>query len=336
MFRLDLRRRQSPDDVILRAQTDQRGCLPNEFQCNNTHCIDIIKRCDLKDDCEAGNDEENCETFPCPPTHLKCENHFCVPKDLACDFVDDCTDNSDEKDCKPRKCFDTEFQCANLECVTMTHICDGHFDCKDHSDELPESCENPSFPYSLVRRVSSSRRGLDERHFKCPSGLYITDKLVCDGWPDCFFTHADEANCGECNPDTQFTCQSGRCISNKAKCDGYCDCTNSCEDEDGCTEYGCGLGRGYMCRRFQHCLKPDMVCDGENDCKNTIIGMDEYFCANSTLCADPAPDTVLCRSGQCIPGSLRCDHWMDCLDGADEEGCVCVLFYHRVSVMRAR
>ena len=36
------------------------GCIPHEFQCNDTVCIELIKRCDLKDDCEGGNDEIGC------------------------------------------------------------------------------------------------------------------------------------------------------------------------------------------------------------------------------------------------------------------------------------
>lgn len=38
------------------------GCLPNEFRCTNS-CIDNIKRCDKKKDCENGEDEDNCGEF---------------------------------------------------------------------------------------------------------------------------------------------------------------------------------------------------------------------------------------------------------------------------------
>ncbi|XP_025091011.1 G-protein coupled receptor GRL101-like [Pomacea canaliculata] len=285
---------------------EQCGCLPNEFQCNRSHCIDVIKRCDLTDDCQDGSDERNCETYLCPLTHVKCTNHFCVPRDLMCDYVDDCGDNSDEAQCEPRECAQTEFRCNNSECVSMNYICDGQPDCKDHSDELPESCE---------------------RNFKCPTGLYILQSLVCDGWEDCVFTHADEFHCRVCRSD-EFRCNSSRCISRNAVCDGVCDCINTCEDENGCRNYGCKLGEGYLCRTTHRCLAPDLVCDGHNDCKNTQNGMDEHFCqtGNRTNCnglpvAEFGENPLLCDSGQCVPDSTLCDHYMDCLDGKDEENC---------------
>ncbi|XP_005103708.2 G-protein coupled receptor GRL101 [Aplysia californica] len=36
------------------------GCLPHEFQCNASVCIDAVRRCDRLDDCEDGSDEDNC------------------------------------------------------------------------------------------------------------------------------------------------------------------------------------------------------------------------------------------------------------------------------------
>ena len=36
------------------------GCLPNEFQCNSTTCIDGIKRCDRRSDCQNAEDEMDC------------------------------------------------------------------------------------------------------------------------------------------------------------------------------------------------------------------------------------------------------------------------------------
>ncbi|XP_076437604.1 G-protein coupled receptor GRL101-like [Babylonia areolata] len=281
------------------------GCLPNEFQCNKTHCIDVIKRCDLSPDCDDESDEESCETYQCPSTHIKCKNHFCVPRYSTCDFVDDCGDNSDEENCDPRECYPTEFQCDNAECIPMTYLCDGQQDCKDGSDELADSCE---------------------RHFLCPIGFYILDTLACDGWEDCIFTHADELNCRSCQQE-EFRCHSSRCISLRHVCDGHCDCVNSCEDENGCENFGCG--DRYKCKNIDRCIYPYMVCDGVNDCQNTAVGMDEYFCfaGNRSSCRDFDPHKmgsrpVQCnKSGQCVPESARCDHYADCVYGEDEEGC---------------
>lgn len=41
------------------------GCLEGEFQCNQTVCIDILRRCDRTIDCDDGRDEEDCGTFVC-------------------------------------------------------------------------------------------------------------------------------------------------------------------------------------------------------------------------------------------------------------------------------
>lgn len=39
------------------------GCLPNEFKCNSTTCIDGIKRCDRQNDCENAEDERDCGKY---------------------------------------------------------------------------------------------------------------------------------------------------------------------------------------------------------------------------------------------------------------------------------
>lgn len=50
------------------------------------------------------------------------------------------------------------------------------------------------------------------------------------------------------------------------------------------------------------------------------------FSGNRTNCnglpeAEFGPNPILCDSGQCVPDSTKCDHYMDCLDGKDEENC---------------
>lgn len=40
------------------------GCLKDiEFQCNASVCIDMIRRCDTKQDCVDGKDEEGCGKY---------------------------------------------------------------------------------------------------------------------------------------------------------------------------------------------------------------------------------------------------------------------------------
>ena len=48
-------------------------------------------------------------------------------------------------------------------------------------------------------------------------------------------------------------------------------------------EYSCRKGEGYKCKDKDRCLKPEAVCDGVNDCKNTNTGMDEHYCFTGNL-----------------------------------------------------
>ena len=41
-------------------------CNEDEFTCNNGMCIDIEKRCNLKEDCQDKSDESNCWTVDIP------------------------------------------------------------------------------------------------------------------------------------------------------------------------------------------------------------------------------------------------------------------------------
>ncbi|KAK3782893.1 hypothetical protein RRG08_002522 [Elysia crispata] len=132
------------------------GCPPHEFQCNSSHCIDLVRRCDVTEDCQDGSDELDCETFACPKTHFKCANHKCVPRDKHCDFENDCGDNSDESDnCEPRQCYMTEFQCDNKECAQTSSLCDGVQNCKDGSDENETNCVSEELYIKLFFQETS-------------------------------------------------------------------------------------------------------------------------------------------------------------------------------------
>ncbi|KAH3712735.1 hypothetical protein DPMN_072490, partial [Dreissena polymorpha] len=277
------------------------GCLPNEFQCNSTSCIDSIKRCDRNQDCQNSEDEIGCETYTCPPTHSKCVNHYCIPLEYVCNHDDDCGDNSDEGNvCEYRECYYTEFACSNKLCIPEGKLCDGVANCKDGSDE--ENCGE---------------------HFQCENGFYITRNKVCNGFIDCQETQADETNCGNCTVD-QYRCMNGRCIRRSNICDGECDCYSTCDDERNCEKTACPLGDSFICKNSNRCIDKKYLCDGANDCANTRMGMDEYFCkANRSEC-DPRTK-IWCQEGRCLPATgperVTCDHYADCLNGEDEEGC---------------
>ncbi|XP_042207476.1 G-protein coupled receptor GRL101-like [Homarus americanus] len=190
------------------------GCLPNEYQCGET-CIDLVRRCDTHPDCPDAADEVNCETYACPVSYFKCNNHYCVPSEHVCDFYDHCGDASDELECHHRQCWKAEFECDNGQCIRPGRVCDGHPHCKDATDEL--HC-------------------LPEDFAVCGSGARVHRYFWCDGWPDCRDNHADEFNCGECDPGSQYRCPNTRCLYLANVCDSLCDCLPDCADEANCTQ----------------------------------------------------------------------------------------------------
>lgn len=92
------------NSIIFCIILDESGmCEPNQFRCDNRHCVLKSWLCDSDDDCGDGSDERGCgATAPgqdCLPTEFTCANRQCIPKSFQCDQRADCMDKSDEIGC---------------------------------------------------------------------------------------------------------------------------------------------------------------------------------------------------------------------------------------------
>ncbi|XP_069980954.1 G-protein coupled receptor GRL101-like [Penaeus vannamei] len=291
------------------------GCLETEYECKDI-CIDKLSRCDNVKDCENGEDEEDCDTWPCGTYHFKCNNSKCIHSVAVCDFVDNCGDGSDESVCPNHKCYYPDFRCKNSECIRPLLVCDGVEDCNDGSDET--ECDPEYF------RV-------------CSSGKRIHRFYWCDGYADCEDNHADEMDCGACK-ESEFTCPGHQCILRHKVCDAQCDCRD-CDDERNCGEFyvrnsgvvSCLQGSALTCisdfddRKKDRCIDSSKICDHVPHCFSKVLRSGRFVTEEFNCLANKSapchPDYFGCQDGRCIHSSLQCDRKPDCLHAEDEENC---------------
>ncbi|XP_066544684.1 low-density lipoprotein receptor-related protein 2a isoform X1 [Amia ocellicauda] len=117
----------------------RRSCSINEFTCSNGLCIRGSYRCDRRNDCGDGSDEQGCTYQSCQQHQFTCQNGRCVAQDFVCDGDNDCGDESDELDhlchIPPPTCPPGQFKCDNGNCIQYSKVCDRTDDCLDNSDE---------------------------------------------------------------------------------------------------------------------------------------------------------------------------------------------------------
>uniref|UniRef100_A0A3B3RL20 Uncharacterized protein n=1 Tax=Paramormyrops kingsleyae TaxID=1676925 RepID=A0A3B3RL20_9TELE len=227
-----------------------RTCAPNDFHCNNSHCIPGHWQCDHDNDCGDNSDEDECPPHQCSHSEFACTDRRCIAARWRCDGDQDCFDGSDERELQATAlsfvyvpqtgcdlmCDISQFQCKNGHCIPNHWHCDGDPDCIDGSDE--GNCD-------MVRHCP-----LDE--FQCNNTLCKPLAWRCDGEDDCGDnSDEDYEECSEsakfqCPPTRSFRCHNDRvCLSNGKRCDGINNCGDN-TDELNC-QRRIHLDFGYLC-----------------------------------------------------------------------------------------
>nr|CAD7414196.1 unnamed protein product [Timema cristinae] len=234
-------------------------CLPDQFTCDNGHCIPNRWKCDTTPDCDDGSDEPlDCVPTTCKPGQFKCQfSNKCIPHGWLCDGESDCgitskhePDNSDEDQHRCMNsvvCTPNYYRCdKSVICLPITTLCDSVPDCPDNSDEQ-EFCETLSV--CLLVSGNTSICSSIKCEFGCkPSSsgpLCYCDKgwqpngTRCVDFDDCLIDGSCDQHCTNTVGSYSCSCSEGYRASGHSCFAGYRASGHSCY------MVSCSCGEGY-------------------------------------------------------------------------------------------
>nr|XP_054760730.1 uncharacterized protein LOC129267001 [Lytechinus pictus] len=284
-------------------------CEPGQFACFDGTCYPGIYECDDIVDCDQGEDEARCYATggTCQSHQFTCNDGSCIHGDWRCDEFFDCAGGEDEQDC-PFRCFPGQFLCEVSEtCIPQGFTCDYYPDCADGADEKICGTCGAGF-------------------FNCSDGACIPDYYVCDAYNDCL-TALDEDSCGTIE-NTVIPPQWSVILAN-----GHVtmDCTvfhyavdvmvirtvpPNGRQAAGCRP--CNDLDSYTC----NAVTTSLSTGGVISTLTVLMAMMKCNAISSMIQMDlrPCQETEFeCPHQQCISGNFRCNFFLNCLDGFDDE-----------------
>ncbi|XP_058889689.1 low-density lipoprotein receptor-related protein 2-like isoform X2 [Acipenser ruthenus] len=167
----------------------RKSCSENEYTCSNGLCVSGSYRCDRRNDCGDGSDEQECTYLECQQQQFTCQNGRCISKAFVCDGDNDCGDESDELDhlchVPQPSCAPDQFKCDNGNCIENVKVCDRSDDCSDNSDEKGcgiNECTDPS----MHRCDQDCTNTITSFFCSCRPGYRLmSDNRTCDDINEC-------------------------------------------------------------------------------------------------------------------------------------------------------